>query len=492
MKRGLALLGLFVVTSLFTRAPFLGVPILDLDEAAHCVGSWELLRGGRLYTDFADNKPPLLYAYYALAQAAFERGLPSVRAFTALLVLPLTALALSAFFRHDRRGIAAGLLYLVFGAAFLAHDMHAVHAEVVFLLPAAWAVSLVRDREGARSIARLAAAGLLLGLATLVKHHAAVWLAVPAVVAWRGAGLRAGLARVAALAAGFLIPLGAAWLFFAGLGNAGDFVYWTLTWNLEYAKNPITPSEALLRLARGPLPFALVTAPLWWMAWRCSSALDIHQRTIVALLAALALLSAAVGFRFFPHYLIPLYLPLALGAASRAAAAGRGLIAYGLAVLAGFTAANHVLYRARTDVYEETSPLYQDVRAALVREPGFRQGTLFVWGYAPGFYYHLPELRPASRFVVPQATLSGYVAGNTASARGEVDGRRLIRDEHWQLLLADLERHRASFILDTAPSGLHRWNHFPVADFPLLDAYLREHYELAAQVGGVRVFRRRQ
>jgi hypothetical protein len=132
------------------------------------------------------------------------------------------------------------------------------------------------------------------------------------------------------------------------------------------------------------------------------------------------------------------------------------------------------------------------VRQALLREPAFASGTLFVWGYAPGFYYHLPELRPASRFVVPQSTLTGYVAGNTASARGEIDGRGFIRESHWDLLLADLERNRASFILDTSPSGLHRWNHFPLAAFPRLDAYVRDRYELATQVDGVRVYRRRQ
>src|SRR4029450_4289588 len=158
----LAWFGLFLAASLLTRAPFLDVPLLDLDEAAHVVGSWELLRGGRLYTDFADNKPPLLYVYYALAQMPFGRGLPAVRLFTALLVLPLTALALSAFFRHDRRGLAAGLLYLIYGAAFLAHDMHAAHAEIVFLLPAAWAVVLVRDDEDGARLRGLFAARLLL------------------------------------------------------------------------------------------------------------------------------------------------------------------------------------------------------------------------------------------------------------------------------------------------------------------------------------------
>ena len=42
------------------------------------MGSWVLLDGGRLYTDFVDNKPPLLYAYYALAQLLLGRGLFAV------------------------------------------------------------------------------------------------------------------------------------------------------------------------------------------------------------------------------------------------------------------------------------------------------------------------------------------------------------------------------------------------------------------------------
>jgi hypothetical protein len=493
MSRGLALLGLFVVVSLATRAPFLSVPILDLDEAAHAVGSWELQRGGRLYTDFADNKPPLVYAVYAAAQALLGPGLPAVRTFTALLVLPLTAWAASYFHGHGRRGAAAGLLYLVYGAAFLAHDMHAVHAEVLFLLPAAWAVALLRDERDAACAGRLAAAGLLLGAATLLKHHAALWLLAPLAMVAR-AERRPGLvaSRWAVLAAGFTAPLLGAWLAFAATGGAGDFVYWTLTSNFAYAANPMLASEALLRAARGPLPFLIVTAPLAWMAWRSRVLLGAHQRLLLAVLAATAAAGAAVGLRFYPHYLIPLYLPLALGAAPAVAERPlpRAFAAWTLAMLAGFTAANHVLYRARPGVYEETSPLYARVRDALRRDPAFAGATLFVWGYAPGFYYHLPELRPASRFVMPQASLTGYLAGNTATARGEVDARAWIVPSHWDLLIADLEQRRATFILDTSPSGLHRWNHFPLRRFPRLDAYVRAHYLPIAHVDGVVIYRR--
>ena len=104
-RSGVARLALFGVLAALTRVPFLTVPFLDLDEAAALVGSWTLLDGGTLYVDFVDNRPPLLYHLYALGQILFGRGMLAVRLLTVVVVLPLTAFAASAFFRHDRRGL---------------------------------------------------------------------------------------------------------------------------------------------------------------------------------------------------------------------------------------------------------------------------------------------------------------------------------------------------------------------------------------------------
>ena len=58
---------IYVAVSLLTRAPFLPVEIIDMDEAAHAVGSWVWMDGGFLYRDFVNNKPPMLYVYYSFA-----------------------------------------------------------------------------------------------------------------------------------------------------------------------------------------------------------------------------------------------------------------------------------------------------------------------------------------------------------------------------------------------------------------------------------------
>jgi 4-amino-4-deoxy-L-arabinose transferase-like glycosyltransferase len=499
--RPAAILLLLVLASLLVRAPFLAVPCLDMDEAAQLVGSWELVRGGTLYVDVVDNRPPLLYALYALAQALLGRGLPAVRLFVALVVVPLTAFAASAFFRHDRRGVVAGLLYVAYGAAFLAHDMHSASPEVLMLLPLGAALVLANGRPpGPAGALRFLAAGVLVGIATLVRQHAALWLPAVALAAWTAGDRRAApgrLARLLALAAGFALPLAAAYAWFAARGAAGDLVFWTWTHNLRYARNPIPAREAVERAASYLLPFLIATAPLWWASWRSRPALGPRWRWL-ALAAAGALAGAFVGLRFFPHYFVPLYLPLALAAAPSTALAldargraGRLAVAWPLVLLVGFTAANLVLYRGGAQVYEETRPVFRHVADRIRAAPCGTAASLFVWGFAPQLYSE-SGLRPASRFVVPQASLTGYVPGNRASRADAVDTTSLVRPEHWDLLMGDLERSRPAFVVDTAPSGLHGWDRYPLADFPRLEAFVKTGYDAVAVVDGVWVWRRKE
>ena len=101
---------LFVAASFLTRGLSLFVDILDIDEASYAVAAQVLLRGGTLYVDVADHHPPLAYFYYAAVQGLFGPDLLWVRVATLGLVVPGTALALSAYFDHRARGVAAALL----------------------------------------------------------------------------------------------------------------------------------------------------------------------------------------------------------------------------------------------------------------------------------------------------------------------------------------------------------------------------------------------
>jgi 4-amino-4-deoxy-L-arabinose transferase-like glycosyltransferase len=503
MTSGVRLFLLFAALSFLTRALALGIEIVDVDEASYAVAGAELLRGKLLYRDVADHHPPLAYAYFALARRLFGPGLLPVRLITHLLTIPLTAFGLAAFFRYDRRGVAAGLAYLLFGAAFIGHDMLAVNCELLMLLPAAWALVLLRDEDDARAPGRAAAAGALLGLAVLAKYQAALWLPALALALLRAGGrrdrVRSSLPATLALCFGFLLPLVLAWAVFAALGAGPDFLYWNLTRNFGYTANPIPAAEAAEKAAVYLLPFLVVTVPLW-AGWALARPIDVavHPRCVTTLVLLSSLAAAALGLRFYPHYFIQLLPPLALGAAPWLAGlewaplrgAARGVAGWIAVALAGFALSTAWLYYGHADVYNEARPVHHDVAERLRSDPCYAGASLFVWGWGP-LANHFADLPLGTRFLFVESTLVGYVSGNRASVDDRVAARRRIDPRHWDWLMSDLERSRATYILDTAPAGLHRWQNYPLRDFPRLNEYVRANYDVAYQVDGVVIYRRR-
>ena len=501
--RPVLLLACFIVISAFTRWLSFVVPVLDIDEAAHIVGSWEMLRGGLLYTDFVNNKPPLLYVYYAVAQLFFGRSLIGVHAFTALVTVPLTALAVSAFFDHARRGVIGGVTFLVFSAAFIGHDVLASNAEIAMMLPASWAFVVVRDERRLSSWPHVAACGVLLGAAVLTKYQAGMWLpGIAALAAWAGWRRRGAVPAVAlpiVIAAAAAVPLIVTWAWFRARGGDAMLIYWTVGNNIAYTTRAILPSEAADRFLSYAVPFAIVTAPLWWAARRLrESDESAVRRALMLTLVVFAIPAAFLGFRFYPHYFVLLYVPLAIAAAPwleaqfvpRSTRTGRRVAGWALAVLAGFMVANAVLYLGGLRVYREIDPVFRRVAARLRADGCARGATMFVWGYAPAFYYYA-DLPIASRFaVMAQSRLTGYVSGNLASVRGEAEPDPIV-PEHWDWLMGDLERRRATFVVDTAPAGIYRWDRYPIERYPRLRDYLAEHYEAVDSVDAVRIYRRK-
>lgn len=485
---------LFLAVSLLTRAYMIPVEVIDIDESAHITGSWVMMHGGLLYTDFVDNKPPLLYMYYALAQILFGRGLVPVHLFSVLFVVPLTALACSAFFHHDKRGILAGLLFLVSSAAFLAHDMHASNAELLMILPGAWAIALLRDEQDSIRPWRLLCAGILLGTGVLLKYQVGAWAIAAGIICvyesirskqFVRAFLRAGL-----FTAAMAVPPALVCVWFWRHHGLESMLYWNWENNLRYSANPIQFREALGRFSSYFLAFVIVTLPLWYLAIRELTRTDLripaYQRVLLGSLLLVSVAPAFLGFRFYPHYFIQLYVPLCLlaapGVANLLKAGDRRFVVYLVAMWGLFAAVNAWLYYGNAHVYRETDPVFAEVAKRLKSDPCFDGATLFVWGYSPIYYY--AGLQPASRFaVLSQSGLTGYISGNMQSSRE-------MNPLHWSLLMSDLEKNRATYIVDTSPAGIFRWNRYPIHNFPVLENYLQKNYERIADVEGIVLYRR--
>ena len=480
--------GVFAFLSLVTRAVTLGLPVVDVDEASYLVGARDLLfHHGSLYVTFADHKPPLVYVYYALC-LMFGDTMHAVRWMTTIVWLPLTALALSAFFGRGRRGCAAGVLWTVCSAAFLAHDMLAVNCEQLMMLPLAWALVVARgpDVQPGRPY-RMGLAGLLAGVAVLFKYQAVVLVPALAIDAVASRG-RAAWPGLLALLAGTVVPVAVTYAVFLATGTQQEAAYWNVWHNLLYASTPFHLASATGRMARQLLPFLLTVSPLayaWWLGRHLA-----NRQVLLLALTTLMFAMSFLGWRFYPHYFVPLYVPLALGAApwvEASWAAGSPGGKKFAATIAGFvivaTVVNAALYRPSSRVYAETRPVYERVAERLRRDACYPGATMFVWGYAP-IFYAASGLPQATRFVFIDSTLVGHRSARSAPEPS------LIRSDHWDLLMNDLQRRQPAYVLDTAKAGLFRWR-FSVDGFPRLAAWLTREYEPIDTIDEVRILRRR-
>lgn len=488
-----------VAVSVLTRLVVWNSDIINVDEASYIVGAREILLGHLPYTTFGDNKPPLIYLYYALGQFLGGSGIIGPRLLTHLVTVPLTAFAVSAFYRHDRRGMTAAILFLLYSAAYTANDMLAVNCELVMLLPLAWALVTVRSEADAIRPERGFLAGFLIGIATLVKYQAAFWgpaVAIAIVAEGRRQGRKSALSQLSALALGFALPIIATVTVFACAGGLEGLVYWNVTHNIEYLQNPVGLMGTVERAGRMVGPFMIGTVALW-VGWICASPLvSRYQRVLMVGLIATSTCAACLGFRFFPHYFVQLYVPLAIAAAPWVAqvtvwplrSRGWAVVTATAITVIAWTTANAVRTQAVTVPGLSASATH--VADWLKTDACYDQASLFVWGSSPQFYYHA-DLPPASQYFFPEFPLVHFYAGNPTGTREHTKRRRHARrTKHWRRLMADLEQSQPAYILDTTSSGIGRWKDFPLDDYPALARLVHRKYTRVATVEGVHILRR--
>jgi len=482
---------------LVPRLPFyFAYDFLNVDEAAHLLGAQTLLTSGqRLYVDFVDNKPPLIYAFYAPAVALLPSRWAMLGVHVTFLlgvVLP-TVWALASCFNDRRTGTLAGAFYLLLSGAFVASDGLAANTEQAMLLPLSFAVKLSLDAEFRGSGLRQWIVGVLLGLAALGKQPAllvgaALLFADERIVT---AGKAKTLpvdyaARAWMLGTGALVPLTATALMLQARGGGADAWYWIVEYNLGHVKAPLTALHVAERALGMLLPLVAAWLPAVILP-RLGFGAGHPRRMFLSVLVVATLLPAFLGARFFGHYFLPaLYAATLLLFSERSVP--RWAFGYAGVSSLGFCLANVVVTAPASGAMDTTLVLNQRIGSAIKSDPC--AGPLFVWGYAPQLYAAAGR-KPATRFVVPIDTISGFVSGNLAYERGQVPPETRIVERHRQQLLLDLARRPPAFIVDTSGSDALHWRKHPLRSWPTLSEVVGSRYEQVSEVEGVRIFRRK-
>jgi hypothetical protein len=463
---GLRLFAVLAAASLALHLPGLTVHLFNSDEASLATMAMVIDRGGRLYHETADRKPPVVpYIYAAVARVTGTQDVRPVRAVGALVLAATAALlAAEARRRYGNRTAALGAaaLFLLGSVAFFPADTQAAGFELFMLLPmTAAVVAAGRDRA--------VAAGVLLAVACLCKQTA-VTTALP--VAWllfQGGGwrpvVRAGLAGSAVIVVTALY-----------FGPA-EFLLWTVTGNGGYLALRGSAGATVLRGLGMTWAFIGINLALVLLAVRAAT------RGAVSVDVWLWLVGAAIGvlagLRFFGHYYLQALPPLVL-----AAAAGLPAVTATVRRLAfGFTGlAAAVMCAVAFLPANERGLLPYGAVAASVRRLTTPTQTIFVWGEFPEIYW-AANREPATRFIH-----TGFLTGNSG---GRPPGTARPEDGlpgGWSLLEQDLRARPPALIVDTTEAHIRNSQYYRL-DRTEVWSRIRDDYILLGTIDGVRFYR---
>jgi hypothetical protein len=333
------------------RVRLLDVP-LERDEGEYAYAAQQWLRGVPPFASVYHMKLPGIYAFYAVVELAFGETLRGIHLGLLLVNLATVGVVFAIGWRLFDP-LAAGVAAAAFAVLSLSKELagFSANAEHFVMLPALLGLLVLLAAPGRRRArARIFFAGLLLGLAYVIKQQGLVFVAAGAVVAFdawlRSPARRAGQLALdgAALALGALVPFAVVCVTFLGYGLFERFWFWTWQYPRLYATQ-VSLADGLGKfrlsfLGEGARPgvfdsfwplLLLAAVGLGWLVgtkrWR--------EAVATSGLLVCSLLGVAAGFHFFPHY----YL---LAAPAVALLAGAGALAL-RSRLAGLAAAGVAL-----------------------------------------------------------------------------------------------------------------------------------------------------
>lgn len=426
-------------------------PFRDIPTYALMAREW--LADRPLYLDLWDLKPPAIFYTYAIAQLLFG--------FTALHItflswlgaaLTCTAITWAAYYRRRwQTALLAGSIYAIASMS-LPLQANEPNTELFMNPCLAAAFGCLLRLHGKHAVRYAAAAGLLLGLASLFKTVAlahAIAFGCAVLVSGIAAGkLSLRIRHVCLMAAMAILPWVIIYYLFRANGTWSAFYEAVFTYNRYYAA--LAGNTLLDNLREGLHPyyllprFALVLMPILFLlalGLALGRPWPIRMRwPLVALLSYIVATQVAVSLpgQFAPHYYQLWFPPLAIGAAWAISLwrrrlprfqwlpAGALLLALVAIELPSYRLSAHESARRKYG----TDPIYEERLGLLLREKILQPGEqVYQWGSALTLLYTVDRPLPSGIFFIAPA-LRGPLQKQTT-----------------ERLIADLERTRPAFVV---------------------------------------------
>jgi 4-amino-4-deoxy-L-arabinose transferase-like glycosyltransferase len=321
--RGPTAILLIFLTAFATRAVTFGNPLVDMDDQFYWLVGRSMWQGDWPILDIWDRKPVGLFLLYG-AIAGIDRSILAVQIVAALFAAGTAVLVRAAALRiaSPHASLLAALTYLLMLPLFWGQSGQSPVFYNLFIAGAGTLMLAACELPDVTAIRRRAFwAMALCGIALVIKQVSlaeGAFIGLAFLFLFRRAGERTSriIGAATAMIAISLLPtiLGAA--LFAVRGEGAVAAYVQASYLSIFAKTAGANRSALagigyLLLFGGPL---LLAAAIGAVAGWKSSTNQLAQR-----LAVLWVVAAAVGYvlipNFFPHYALPMLVPLSVVAA---------------------------------------------------------------------------------------------------------------------------------------------------------------------------------
>lgn len=522
--------------ALFIFFPTLQHLYLDIDEVLWAEFAHAVLNGCPPYVCVMGEKPPLLYLTYAGIFKLFGMNNYFALHWFHIFWVSCTALLINIVFqsatsphpkmlshfphpqgergskslllgekvpvRRMRGGfftLLPGLFYILLFALPEFRTLAATGESFMNLFLVASFYLFLKDEKNKKWIL----IGIFVGLASLYRHQAAIQLFVYVfVVLSETKDLREiKIKSIFYLFSGFL----STWAFMALTlylwGAWPAFWQWGILHNFGYIQSGAKAPGVWLTALENLGLFFGKTIVFWLLVFCvrrgtpvCGPANDgrTHGYDPTILYLITALLAACPGFRFFPHYFIQAFPPLAILVTLALQRmkfplwAKIGLIlSLSLALFQNFT----VSQTLEKDSTKDYSSINKKV-GEYIKQNSSAEDKITVWGWGQGIYAY-SNRRMSTRYIASDF-LTGRIPASDAKQYFSIEeAQKFIKPQAWEYFFEELEKSKPLYFVNTAPENMHDYERFPPEAYPRLMTYLNKHYFFETQIEKIELYRRK-
>lgn len=486
---------LFALFTVWVRAPSFVADTLDIDETVWMMGARIMIKGGEIYRDFVDNKPPgIFFIYYLVAKFIGDKIL-YVHIVSTLVNLVTGLIAYRLFlliFSQSINPYFVLLLYTGFSSCYVERHFLAGNTETFMnLFFALMLLSILKGLKEGKEIFFFLG-GILGGLSFLIRQTCGV------MIGFTGLFLlirKKGLMRGFLFGTGLLLPLILTAYFFYKKELLSDFIYWVFGTSYVYVRVlGNSGADFLHNFLEKFFPFLILISPLLFFSLKIVVKKGIFYDEGVLYLFIILLstfLSISAGGRFYPHYFLQLFpslIPLAIaGFSLQKEKLFKPFLAFFFLISFSFPIAG--LWRVVKGDFEEVSVLIDEV-STYIKARTNPSDTIFVWGFGTIIYYKA-ERFPATRYILATTNISGYGFGNKRIERGEIDPRTLVREKDFEVFISELKRNLPVYFVDYSEHNYHFFGPCKLELYPALYEFLKNFYFKEREIGKIVLYRRR-